>query len=64
MGMWELLGIIIAAVIIIILYRAVVTVPQGYDYTLERFGKYKRTMQPGLHFIDAALRVRRPQAST
>jgi regulator of protease activity HflC (stomatin/prohibitin superfamily) len=45
-------GIIIAAVIIIILYRAVVTVHQGYDYTLERFGKYKRTLPPGLHFVD------------
>jgi regulator of protease activity HflC (stomatin/prohibitin superfamily) len=45
------LGIIIAAAIIFILYRAVVTVPQGFDYTLEKFGKYKRTMGPGLHII-------------
>ncbi len=52
MGLVGTLGIAIAVVIIIILMRAVVTVRQGYDYTLERFGKYKRTLQPGLHFID------------
>ena len=27
------------------------TVPQGYEYTVERFGEYKRTLRPGLHFI-------------
>jgi regulator of protease activity HflC (stomatin/prohibitin superfamily) len=26
-------------------------VPQGYDYTVERFGKYLKTLDPGLHFI-------------
>jgi len=26
-------------------------VKQGYEYTLEKFGRYKRTMEPGLHFI-------------
>jgi regulator of protease activity HflC (stomatin/prohibitin superfamily) len=49
---WGTLGIVLAAMIFVILYRAVVTVRQGYDYTLERFGKYKRTLPPGLHFID------------
>ncbi len=45
------LGIVILVMIVIVLYRAVVTVPQGHDYTLEKFGRYKRTMEPGLHFI-------------
>ena len=27
------------------------TVPQGYEYTVERFGEYTRTLRPGLHFI-------------
>ncbi len=36
---------------IIILVKALVTVSQGYEYTLEKFGRYKRTMEPGLHFI-------------
>lgn len=30
---------------------AVKTVPQGYQFTVERFGRYTVTLQPGLHFI-------------
>ena len=30
---------------------AVVTVRQGYEYTLTRFGRYTRTLPPGLHLI-------------
>lgn len=41
--------LIVLAVIIVIL--AVKTVPQGYNLTIERFGKYVRTLGPGLHFI-------------
>ena len=26
-------------------------VPQGMEYTVERFGRYTRTLRPGLHFI-------------
>jgi hypothetical protein len=46
-----LLPIVILIAIVFILFKAVVTVPQGYEYTLEKFGRYKRTMEPGLHFI-------------
>jgi regulator of protease activity HflC (stomatin/prohibitin superfamily) len=45
------LPIILVIAIIIIMAKALVTVPQGYEYTLEKFGRYKRTMEPGLHFI-------------
>ncbi|GHS92235.1 membrane protein [Alphaproteobacteria bacterium] len=31
--------------------KCVILVSQGYEYTLERFGRYVRTLQPGLHFI-------------
>ena len=27
------------------------TVPQGYNYTIERFGRYTRTLKPGLNLI-------------
>ncbi|HYD31969.1 MAG TPA: SPFH domain-containing protein [Azospirillaceae bacterium] len=27
------------------------TVPQGWEYTVERFGRYTRTLSPGLHLI-------------
>jgi len=33
------------------LYKGVVTVPQGMEYTIERFGKYRGTFQPGLHWL-------------
>jgi regulator of protease activity HflC (stomatin/prohibitin superfamily) len=46
-----LLPIVILIAIVFILFKAVVTVPQGYEFTLEKFGRYKRTMEPGLHFI-------------
>jgi len=34
-----------------ILYKTVRMVPQGYEWTVERFGKYTHTMSPGLHFL-------------
>ncbi|HSW15222.1 MAG TPA: SPFH domain-containing protein [Solimonas sp.] len=36
---------------IITLVKGVVTVPQGKEFTIERFGKYVATYQPGLHFM-------------
>ena len=45
------LPIVILIAIVIIAARSLLTVRQGYEYTLERFGRYKRTMEPGLHFI-------------
>lgn len=40
---------VIAAVIFVIM--AVKRVPQGQNWTVERWGAYQRTLQPGLHFI-------------
>ncbi|TCT23465.1 SPFH domain-containing protein [Thermomonas haemolytica] len=31
--------------------KTVRMVPQGYEWTVERFGKYTHTMGPGLHFL-------------
>jgi regulator of protease activity HflC (stomatin/prohibitin superfamily) len=45
------LPIVILVGIVIVTIRSLVQVPQGYQYTLEKFGRYKRTMEPGLHFI-------------
>ena len=44
---------IIALVIfaIFIIFQGVQKVPQGFEYTIERFGKYTRTLRPGLHFM-------------
>jgi len=43
------LVLLILAIVFILL--AVKTVPQGYNYTVERFGKYTRTLTPGLTII-------------
>ena len=44
-----LLAILIFALVTV--FRSVVTVPQGREYTVERFGKYEKTLKPGLHFL-------------
>lgn len=44
---------IIAAVVFVLVMLAmgVVTVPQGREFTVERFGRYTTTLKPGLHMI-------------
>jgi regulator of protease activity HflC (stomatin/prohibitin superfamily) len=36
---------------LVTLFKGVKTVPQGYEYTVERFGRYLRTLRPGLGII-------------
>ena len=43
--------IIFVAIAIVIVTTCVKTVPQGFQWTVERFGRYTRTLQPGLHII-------------
>jgi regulator of protease activity HflC (stomatin/prohibitin superfamily) len=43
--------LIFLAVVIFYLLRAIRMVPQGYNYTVERFGRYIRTLGPGLGLI-------------
>ena len=42
---------VIIFIAIVIVFTCVKTVPQGFQWTVERFGRYTRTLQPGLHFI-------------
>ena len=44
---------VVAALVfaVVIVFAGVKTVPQGYEYTIERFGRYTRTLRPGLHLI-------------
>lgn len=41
----------LGVLLILILFAGAKTVPQGYNYTIERFGKYTRTLKPGLNLI-------------
>jgi len=36
---------------VVLVFLGVKTVPQGTQYTVERFGKYIKTLRPGLHLI-------------
>jgi regulator of protease activity HflC (stomatin/prohibitin superfamily) len=50
-GFLIFLFVLVVAVIAIIA-RGVRTVPQGYEWTVERFGRYRVTLKPGLHIIN------------
>ena len=43
-------GLLIALVVVVIL-SGVKMVPQGYNWTVQRFGRYLQTLTPGLHLI-------------
>ncbi len=41
----------LAILAVILVFLGVKSVPQGMEYTIERFGRYTETMTPGLNFI-------------
>lgn len=43
--------IILGVLLVIIALSMIKIVPQGYNYTVERFGRYTKTLQPGLSII-------------
>jgi regulator of protease activity HflC (stomatin/prohibitin superfamily) len=48
------MGFVILALVffaVVFLAKMVRIVPQGYEWTVERFGQYTHTMSPGLHFL-------------
>jgi regulator of protease activity HflC (stomatin/prohibitin superfamily) len=49
--MFEIIVVAIAVVAILFVAKAVKVVPQGYEYTVERFGRYTTTLVPGFHLI-------------
>jgi regulator of protease activity HflC (stomatin/prohibitin superfamily) len=50
-GLLIFLGVVVVIVVAIIA-RGVRTVPQGYQWTVERFGRYRVTLAPGLRLIN------------
>jgi regulator of protease activity HflC (stomatin/prohibitin superfamily) len=51
-----MMGLSTFAVVLLVLAVAIIlmgvkTVPQGYEYTVERMGRYTRTLMPGFHII-------------
>ncbi len=46
------IAIIVGAVLVVlVLVAGVKTVPQGFNFTVERFGRYTRSLTPGLNLI-------------
>jgi len=43
--------IVLAGLIVAALSASIKTVPQGFNYTVERFGRYTKTLLPGLNLI-------------
>ncbi|TQN32424.1 SPFH domain-containing protein [Haloactinospora alba] len=47
----EILFVALAALVVLVTVATVRLVPQAHAYNVERFGRYLRTLQPGLNFI-------------
>ena len=43
--------LVVLAIAVVTVFMGVKTVPQGYEWTVERFGRYRRTLRPGLNLI-------------
>jgi regulator of protease activity HflC (stomatin/prohibitin superfamily) len=47
----ELFGLLLVGLAVAALWSTVKIVPQGFNYTVENFGRYTRTLTPGLHIL-------------
>jgi regulator of protease activity HflC (stomatin/prohibitin superfamily) len=49
--MGSMVALVIVVLVVITITRLVRIVPQGWEWTVETFGKYTTTLSPGLHFL-------------
>ena len=47
----DIFAVVVLAFFLVTLWKGVVIVPQGKEFTIERFGKYRATFEPGLHWM-------------
>ena len=47
----DIFVVIVVFLAILTVFLGVKTVPQGYNWTVERFGRYTRTLRPGLNLV-------------
>jgi regulator of protease activity HflC (stomatin/prohibitin superfamily) len=50
-GGFEVFGLLLIVLAVAALWSTVKIVPQGFNYTVENFGRYTRTLTPGLHIL-------------
>ena len=43
--------LIIVVLAVVVIFKGVKTVPQGYEFTVERFGRFTKSITPGLNLI-------------
>ncbi|WP_407049709.1 SPFH domain-containing protein [Methyloraptor flagellatus] len=48
---FDIVVVVVVLLAILVFFAGVKTVPQGYNWTVERFGRYTRTLKPGLNVI-------------
>ena len=51
MGGFSTFALVILALAVVTVIAGVKVVPQGYEWTIERFGRYRTTLRPGLNLI-------------
>jgi regulator of protease activity HflC (stomatin/prohibitin superfamily) len=51
MSTFPIFVLVLLALVVLVIFLGVKTVPQGYEYTVERFGRYTKTLKPGLSII-------------
>jgi regulator of protease activity HflC (stomatin/prohibitin superfamily) len=50
-GGYNIFVLIVVLLAVLTLFLGVKTVPQGYNWTVERFGRYTRMLRPGLNLV-------------
>jgi membrane protein implicated in regulation of membrane protease activity len=51
MGGFSTFALVILALAVVTVIAGVKIVPQGYEWAVERFGRYRATLRPGLNLI-------------
>jgi regulator of protease activity HflC (stomatin/prohibitin superfamily) len=51
MSGFSLFVLILLVLAVVLVFQGIKSVPQGMEYTVERFGRYTSTLPPGLHLI-------------
>ena len=44
-------AVILVVLVLFVLMKSVIIVRQGYEYTIESFGRFTRTLKPGFHLV-------------
>ena len=55
---------LVAAIVLVAIFKSIVMVPQGTQVIVERLGKYQSTLMPGLNFIVPFIEVARYRLTT